>query len=149
MQPMRWFLRILRKPATLPVFIFLVLLGVLAISLSRSAQPPVLESISPSIGTPGGVLVLQGRNFGNQRLSGSVSISGTRPTSSSYLEWTDKSISVQVPKDAGTGLVYVTTRLGKSNGVLWGRHEHILERLTAAARIYKERPSRQPCEDSF
>ncbi len=122
---MRWFLRILRKPATLPVFIFLVLLGVLAISLSRSAQPPVLESISPSIGTPGGVLVLQGRNFGNQRLSGSVSISGTRPTSSSYLEWTDESISVQVPKDAGTGLVYVTTRLGKSNGVLFTNKNRI------------------------
>ncbi|MBN1686309.1 MAG: IPT/TIG domain-containing protein [Spirochaetales bacterium] len=91
----------------------------------ESEKPPVLTSISPSIGTPGGVLVLSGRNFGSVRGNGSVSISGKRPTSSSYLEWTDTSISVQIPEDTGTGLVYVTTRLGRSDGILFTNKNRI------------------------
>ena len=116
---MKFFHRIFKSRATLPVAIFILLIGVLVISLAGSERPPVLESISPAIGTPGGVLVLKGRHFGEERLSGGVSISGTRPTSASYLEWTDTHISVQIPDDAGTGLVYVTTKLGRSKGILF------------------------------
>ena len=117
--------RVLRNRATVPVSIFLVLIGILVISVSRSEKPPVLESISPPIGTPGGVLELKGRNFGNERQSGTVSISGTRPTSLSYLDWTDTTIRVQIPDDAGTGLVYVTTRLGTSDGLLFTNKNQI------------------------
>ena len=122
---MKVFRRVIRRRATLPVAVFLILLAVLVISLSRSEKPPVLVSISPPIGTPGGVLTLKGRHFGGERLSGSVSISGTRPTTSSYLEWTDTVISVQIPEDAGTGLVFVTTRLGASDGILFTNKNQI------------------------
>ena len=84
---------LLKRRAVVPVVVFVLLVGALALSLSRSDLPPRLDSISPEIGTPGGVLVLKGRHFGPERLGGSVTISGTRPTSSSYLEWTDTQIS--------------------------------------------------------
>ena len=117
--------RLFKRPATLPVILFVLFSGVLAFSLYRSDHPPRLETISPEIGTPGGVLVLKGRHFGNEKLSGSVSISGIRPISPSYLEWTDTRISIQIPEDTGTGLVYVTTRLGTSEGLLFTNKNRI------------------------
>lgn len=117
--------RILHHKATIPVAIFVLLVAALVYSLSRSERPPRLESISPEIGTPGGVLVLKGKYFGNEQLSSAVSISGTRPTSHSYLEWTDTRVSVQIPEDAGTGMVYISTRLGTSEGLLFTNKNRI------------------------
>jgi hypothetical protein len=116
---------LLKRRAVVPVVVFVLLVGALALSLSRSDLPPRLDSISPEIGTPGGVLVLKGRHFGPERLGSSVTISGTRPTSSSYLEWTDTQISLQIPADAGTGTVYVTTPLGVSGGLLFTNKNRI------------------------
>ncbi|MBT3273816.1 MAG: transglutaminase [Spirochaetales bacterium] len=122
---MKFLQRVIHHKATLPVLIFAAFIGVLFLSLSRSEKPPRLQSISPEIGTPGGVLLIKGRHFGSERLGSSVSISGTRPTSTSYLEWSDSQISVQIPEDAGTGLVNVTTRLGTSGGILFTNKNRI------------------------
>jgi IPT/TIG domain len=122
---MKFLPRVIHHKATIPLFLFVAVLGALMFSLSRSEKPPRLESISPEIGTPGGVLVLKGRNFGEARFGSSVSVSGTRPSSSSYLEWTDTQISVQIPEDAGTGMVHVTTRLGVSGTLLFTNENRI------------------------
>ncbi len=116
---------LLKRRAVVPIIVFILLAGTFVFSLSRSELPPRLENISPEIGTPGGVLVLKGKHFGQEKLGSSVSISGIRPTSSSYLEWNDTQISLQIPADAGTGLVYVTTPLGASGGLLFTNKNRI------------------------
>ena len=116
---------LLKRQAVVPFAVFALLVGAFILSLSRSELPPRLDSISPEIGTPGGVLVLKGRHFGHERVSSAVTISGTRPTSSSYLEWTDTQISLQIPMDAGTGTVYVTTPMGVSGGLLFTNKNRI------------------------
>ena len=99
----------------LPFAIFLLLVSVLAVSLSVTDRPPVVETISPTIGLPGSVLVIEGRHFGESRSGSSVNIAGARPTSNTYIEWTDTRVSVMIPDDIGSGLVRVRTRNGESN----------------------------------
>ena len=109
----------------MPVILFLGLVAVLVLSLGKSERPPRLDGINPEIGKPGGVLVLRGRHFGNNKAGASVIIAGKRPTTSSYLEWTDTQISVQIPDDVGSGMVRVTTRLGTSDGLLFTNADSI------------------------
>ncbi|MAG14007.1 MAG: transglutaminase [Spirochaetales bacterium] len=111
--------RSIRHRATIPTILFAGLVCLLVLSLNRSDKPPRLESIAPEIGSPGGVMVLRGRYFGRDKRSSSVIIAGKRPTTSSYLEWGDTQISVQIPADVGSGMVNVTTRLGISGGILF------------------------------
>jgi hypothetical protein len=93
---------------------------------SRFAErPPVIESIAPEIGLPGNVMIIKGHFFGDQRNGGGVTIAGTRPVSSSYIEWTDDRINVRIPDEAGSGMVYVTTKAGRSKGILFTNRAHI------------------------
>jgi hypothetical protein len=117
--------RIVHHSAFLPVVLFLGIVIVFSVSSRFSDRPPVIENITPSIGNPGDVLVITGQYFGDSRQGGEVHIAGTRPTSSSYIEWTDTRISVRIPPNVGSGLVYVITRDGKSEGVLFTNREHI------------------------
>lgn len=48
-----------------------------------------------------------------------MSIAGTVPTSRNYEEWTDSHISMQIPEGTKSGLVYVNTPGGRSEGVLF------------------------------
>lgn len=111
--------RFFTHKATLPVTLFLLLVSGLVFSLQYADRPPVLDAISPEIGVPGSVLVLHGHHFGDTREGGSVIVAGRRPVSSSYIDWTDERISVRIPEDVGSGLAYVITRFGKSNGILF------------------------------
>ena len=111
--------RVVKKPAFIPTLLFSTLVATLIISLSVSAKPPRIDRIVPEIGLPGGVLVVEGENFGSERGRSSVAIGSVRPTSSSYLEWTDSRISVQIPEEATSGLVRVTGSRATSNGVLF------------------------------
>lgn len=120
-----FFKRIARGRATIPIIVFVILVCALAISLYFTDRPPIVESMSPEIGEPGGILVLRGMHFGEERLNSAVSIAGSRPTASSYLEWTDNRISIQIPQDVGSGMVFVTTRFGKSSELLFTNRDQI------------------------
>ena len=109
----------------LPFAIFLLLVSVLAVSLSLTDRPPVVVTISPTIGLPGSVLVVEGKNFGDSRSGSSVLLAGARPTSNTYVEWTDTRISVMIPDGIGSGLVRVRTRNGESNPQLFTNRELI------------------------
>ncbi len=106
----------------------------LTLSVTLSGQPPKIDRIAPPIAYSGDILVLEGRHFGTERSGSDLSIAGIIPTASSYLEWTDRRISVRVPEDVQAGLVYVITDNGKSNGMLFTNKTHIPVVLSGPAK---------------
>jgi transglutaminase-like putative cysteine protease len=79
------------------------------------ADRPRLDSLSPSIGEPGGEVLLVGRNFGAARRDSWIDVDGIVPTASSYLEWSDGSIRLRLPPSFDSGLLHVVTGRGRSN----------------------------------
>lgn len=114
-----FFKRITSHRAFIPIMIFIGVVLIFSFSSQFSERPPEIHAINPHIAGPGDILLITGDYFGDVRQGGEVSIAGVRPVSSSYYEWTDERISVQVPSEAGSGTVTVTTRTGKSNSVLF------------------------------
>jgi hypothetical protein len=117
--------RIVRHRSFVPILIFAIVLIVLFISMQFTDKPPLISSITPEVAFPGTVLIIRGENFGNERKGSEVAIAGARPTSTLYLEWTNDRISVRVPEDAGSGMVLVSTRYGRSDGKLFTNKNHI------------------------
>ncbi len=103
----------------LPLFIFLFLLGLLFTVIALSNPDPVITSIHPQVAFPGERLEIRGENFGKQREYGYVSISGVRATASHYLEWTDSNIRMVIPPEINSGLIYVHTKAGRSDGIFF------------------------------
>jgi len=91
----------------------------LALFLSCDSKIPVISSIDPKIGKMGEIITLTGKNFGVSREESYVTIAGTPPTGSSYYLWQDDMIMIRIPEMGESGLVYVHSRGGKSNGVLF------------------------------
>jgi transglutaminase-like putative cysteine protease len=82
-------------------------------------QSPVIHSIDPKIGQMGEVLTIRGENFGKERDVSFVTIAGTAPTSSAYLDWQDDRISFRVPEFGDGGLIYIYVKGKKSNAALF------------------------------
>ncbi len=80
---------------------------------------PRLDRLSPLVVEAGGMVSLEGRNFGAQRGDSRVEVDGVAPTSSSYLSWADGRIDLRLPPGSESGLVYVVTRHGRSNAKLF------------------------------
>lgn len=119
------------KTGFIVILVFLVLVGALALVIRESSRPPVIESIAPEIGAPGDVLVVSGRNFGDVRGRNRVQLSGRSPTASGYLHWSDDEIRIRIPDDTASGLVYVHTNNGRSNGLLFTNEHHLPEPIAA------------------
>jgi transglutaminase-like putative cysteine protease len=110
--------RIVRSKAFIPTLVVAGLVVVILLSSRLAGRPPQIESITPRSGKPGDVMIITGRYFGHER-NGEVRISGMSPTSGEYIEWTDTVITVVIPDEAASGLVYVITKNGKSGGILF------------------------------
>ena len=110
-------LSLLRKVRGLPFYVFGLLFVALFFILLIAGKDPEIDSIDPKIGQAGETLTITGKYFGKER--GKVSLSGIVPVSSAYVEWTPRRITVRIPDDAASGLVYVVTSKGKSEGVLF------------------------------
>ena len=120
-----FFYRLTRHRAFIPILIFIGVILIFSFSSRFSERPPLIKTITPAIGVPGDVMVITGEYFGDVRKGGEVSIAGSRPVSSSYINWSDTQISVQIPLETGSGLVFVYNRTGKSNGMLFTNKNHI------------------------
>lgn len=104
------------------VLALLASIAALAIGAALAAQSiskPILESLEPSIGEPGGEVRLSGRNFGKARGDGRVDVDGMVPTSGSYLSWSDTEIRLKLPPSFDSGLLHVVTRKGVSKAKLY------------------------------
>lgn len=86
---------------------------------------PEIESIVPPVGSPGDVILINGKNFGNNRDMNYVEIAGTRLTASSYISWTDTCIKLVLPANVKDGLVYVGIKDIRSNPSLFANEVDI------------------------
>jgi len=97
----------------LPVLAALVLLA------GCRENDPVIFSIYPHIGTLGEPVTILGSFFGAERGASYVTIAGSQPTGTAYLEWHDNRIRLRVPELGDAGLVFVHVGGRRSNGVLF------------------------------
>lgn len=106
-----------RRPLAFLFFLTIVIISAaIAVPILRTqANKPVVISIEPPIGEPGGLLRIMGKHFGIQRGEGRVEFDGAAPTASSYISWTDTRIELRVPLYAESSLVHVVTESGRSN----------------------------------
>jgi transglutaminase-like putative cysteine protease len=111
--------RFFRSKGFIPSVVVVVLAVFVLLSPRMAGSPPRLESITPSRAKPGDVMILSGRNFGGAQEGSEVRISGVSPTSRDYTEWTDARISLRIPEETGSGIVYVLTKSGRSGGLLF------------------------------
>lgn len=109
----------MKRPVIIHSILFLVVLGVWLLVVSESGAAPEITAVEPEAARPGDLIVIHGENFGDSRQRGRVRISGRDPRLQDYESWTDERISVRVPEDVSSGLVYVTTGSGRSNGALF------------------------------
>ncbi|HUV07531.1 MAG TPA: transglutaminase domain-containing protein [Spirochaetia bacterium] len=102
----------------LPYLVFGFLVFILLISSGLTSRPPEVETISPEIAETGAELIIKGKFFGDQREGGRIVVSNVSPPSSSYLEWSDRKISLIVPEEMSGGLLKVVTKHGESRKVI-------------------------------
>jgi len=124
-------LKIKKSSIFIPLLIFLILVF-LYISTSFVIQfKPLIESIEPEIGQPGDILIIKGKYFGNpaenknesritlKPVDSSVYISHDRLVLSDYIKWENNKISVKIPSNVASGPVFVESKRGKSNEVVF------------------------------
>src|SRR5262249_13242353 len=87
-------------------------LDVESATVADQSQPQI-SSVTPSTGSPGTTVTINGSNFGDGS-QGSVTLSGTPLTVNS---WTDGSISATLSGGYTSGPIVVSNILANSNGV--------------------------------
>ncbi|MDR0636730.1 MAG: IPT/TIG domain-containing protein [Treponema sp.] len=87
---------------------------------------PVILSIDPKIGTGDEILLITGTGFGEERDGAYITIGGSPPVSSAYLDWNDSYISVSFP-EAGSGILYVHRNGKRSNPAVFVNRNSIPE----------------------
>lgn len=108
----------LRHTPFVPLLVLALLIGALYVSITLSGQSPTIDRLNPSVAYPGDQLTITGKHFGNVRGRGHVSIAGVVPTTAAYQEWSDSTIRLTIPDNLSSGLVYVITDRGRSDGAL-------------------------------
>ncbi len=76
--------RLLKSKGFIPTVVVVVLASFVVLSPRMGGSPPRLESITPTRGKPGDVMIVTGHNFGQHRDTSEVRISGVSPTSTDY-----------------------------------------------------------------
>ncbi|MDR3333857.1 MAG: IPT/TIG domain-containing protein [Treponema sp.] len=112
--------------------VFLIGLSMGVVFSACEEETPLIVSIDPRVGTMGEVLTIRGHNFGNERDESYITIAGTPPTFSSYIQWTDESISLTIPEFGASGLVYVHRGDKKSNPAIFSNQATMPEPVSAA-----------------
>jgi transglutaminase-like putative cysteine protease len=102
-----------------PLPLLFAICSLLFVFAACRQKAPVIYSIHPQIGNIGEPLTIKGANFGRKRDASYVTIAGTQPTGTSYLDWQDSEITIKVPDFSEAGLVYTHVKGKKSNGMLY------------------------------
>ncbi|MFW5786077.1 MAG: transglutaminase domain-containing protein [bacterium] len=109
----------MKRPIFLHILVFLVIIAVWVVVVSTSGSKPRITTVAPEAARPGDLIVIQGENFGESRSRGRVRIGTETPHHNDYESWADSRIVVRVPEGSSSGLVYVSTSNGRSNGALF------------------------------
>ena len=112
-----------RKYPIVRFFSILIVIGIIFVSFvifdRKNKVVPYIESIVPSVGMPGDVVLINGKNFGNARDISFVEFSGNKLTASSYISWSDNCIKLVLPANVQDGLVVVGVNGELSNATLF------------------------------
>lgn len=106
------------------VAIGIILGGIYLISF-RTKPIPEIQSIVPPVGSPGDVVLIYGKNFGNVRDMSYVEIAGAKLTASSYISWSDDCIKLVLPANVQDGLVFVGNKDMRSKPALFANEVDI------------------------
>ena len=106
------------------VAIAVILSVVLVIGFKKRAVPEI-ESINPPVGSPGDVIVIKGKNFGDVRDMSYVEVAGSKLTASSYISWNDDTIKLVLPSNVQDGLVVVGVKNHRSEPALFANEVDI------------------------
>lgn len=112
-----------RKYTRVRVACFIVLAAI-AISIVfiigiKNKPVPEIEAINPPVGSPGDVIVIKGKNFGDVRDMSYVEFAGSKLTASSYISWQDDTIKLVLPSNIQDGLVVVGVKNQRSKPALF------------------------------
>lgn len=88
------------------------------ISQVFAQRAPRLDRLEPPVVDAGQELVIHGNHFGNDPGNATLLIGGTTITRSQIVSWDDQVIRVRVSETLGSGLVTVSTKEGRSQGLL-------------------------------
>ena len=107
-------------------------LAVAAIAISivvivglKNKPVPEIEAIVPPVGSPGDVVVIKGKNFGDVRDMSYVEFAGSKLTASSYISWQDDTIKLVLPSNIQDGLVVVGVKNQRSKPALFANEVDI------------------------
>lgn len=107
------------------VFIIGIALAIVYFIGFKRRPVPVIDSINPSVGSPGDVVVINGKNFGEIRDMSYVEFAGSKLTSSSYISWNDTQIKMVLPSNVQDGLVVVGVKNQRSKPALFANEVDI------------------------
>ena len=107
------------------IFVIALILGSILIINKRTKPYPEIESVTPPVGSPGDVVLIRGKNFGDVRDMSYVEIAGSRLTASSYISWSDDCIKLVLPANVQDGLVFVGTKELRSKPALFANEVDI------------------------
>ncbi len=83
-----------------------------------TGRQPRIDAVDRQTGGGETLLLLTGDHFGADRGRSRVLLAGQPLQSGAYVAWNEKEISVRLPNDASSGLVYVQRGSRRSNGVM-------------------------------
>ncbi|MDR2898077.1 MAG: IPT/TIG domain-containing protein [Spirochaetaceae bacterium] len=109
----------------LVVVVIAAVFGISFFFANRMNQSPRILSLEPAVGFPGDTIVVRGAFFGDEQGNGFIEIAGSRLTGSSYRSWSDTEISAVLPYGVQNGLVYVVTKGGRSEPVIFANKTSI------------------------
>ena len=118
-----------RKYTQVRVACFLVVAAI-AVSIflivgMHNKPVPEIEAIVPPVGSPGDVIVIKGKNFGDARDMSYVEFAGSKLTASSYISWNNDTIKLVLPSNIQDGLVVVGVNNQRSKPALFANEVDI------------------------
>lgn len=101
---------------TLLWILFAALFTFISLFISKKLKSlPEIKELTPPVGSPGDIVIINGHGFGNSKDSSCVDFGGNNLTASSYILWSDEQIKIVLPPDFQDGLVSLKTKNGRSN----------------------------------
>ncbi len=99
-----------------PILIVLVAFAALVVLVVLVGRDPVVEAMEPRIVSAGDQVTVTGRHFGTTPAT--VLMSGRVLPTTAIASWSDREIRFVVPRNTASGLVYVASERGRSDGLL-------------------------------
>ena len=126
--------KIYERAEFVPIIAFIILFFLLIINTSISGYPPSIEKIVRENNIHSFMLKIDGKNFGDTKAGSEVYIENLALTDSAFRKWTDNQIIVVLPKEIKSGLLYVVTKNGKTNPVIYTNPNETPELFSAMYR---------------